>query len=672
MPTLIAFITSRWRVVAAGVWAIAVVLIRWFITTDPADPKTLALLLSPALPLIARRRPGSGRDEAAGSRFGSIGPLAFAFLIVYTIINWSLQSYPYYGNRAMVFAWQCFVAFALGALFLTHTDWRRWLAPSLVLALCLASLYAVLEYLGYVPGADRGFPPMVTGLVGHKNTLGFMLMVTLIMTVSWMVNRETGRGLVAGLGAVIVQMIALVLARSRGSLGLALVGILVVVLEAFIRTGRFSRPRSRYILYLCLLVTGLLPVLLWSEGMWKKVALLVYPGRAFPAAREVFYAAQWKLFLSNPLFGVGPGNFISLNIPLWPSSMRMRSAPDFLALNGHCDYLEALSELGLVGFIPFLTLWAGALWLGFRQARRSGRSLDFALAVALLVMMVHASFSTASRHLPASALLWLTMGYFWRHWFRRRRERMNRRTRRYTAVGAGAFHIIVLALFAQIIIADAYHIRSKRVSGGEGMTPGEAIEKALRVFPAHPNALRRAAHLAIAAGELDFARTCADRLDSLAPHIHPTAYIRGVCAFEEGNYTRALAYANEQLRLKPRFFDPLVLRAEALAKLARCEELQRSQRVIRRKIEALEPSITTAEAFERRYLELVDPVHAALAGPLLRGILAAKIDKKVKRYERRLRLAGDALEARCAAHESEASRSHPPAPRGEDETRSGP
>jgi O-antigen ligase len=78
--------------------------------------------------------------------------------------------------------------------------------------------------------------------------------------------------------------------------------------------------------------------------------------------RVLFYKRAVDLFWESPIFGIGFGRY---NDPLTDCSMQLDNllcvmeASDtyFLEKNAHNSYLQYLSELGIVGFVLFVTLW---------------------------------------------------------------------------------------------------------------------------------------------------------------------------------------------------------------------------------------------------------------------------------------------------------------------------
>ncbi|MCJ8346356.1 O-antigen ligase family protein, partial [bacterium] len=68
----------------------------------------------------------------------------------------------------------------------------------------------------------------------------------------------------------------------------------------------------------------------------------------------------WKIFLKNPIFGTGIGDYY-FDKEIYIDQGELRD--DFRhTLDAHNEYLEALSTLGLVGLLLLLAIYSSALW----------------------------------------------------------------------------------------------------------------------------------------------------------------------------------------------------------------------------------------------------------------------------------------------------------------------
>lgn len=193
-------------------------------------------------------------------------------------------------------------------------------------------------------------------------------------------------------------------------------------------------------------------------------------------------------------------------------------------------------------------------------------------------MMIHAGFSTASRHIPTGILLWLIVGYFWNFNFRQTWSSLSKKVKVYSGIFSLTLHIIVITLLLQIIVSDTLYMSFRKNMTQENR-PASLLQKSLKICPFHPNALFQTAYLSLRIGEYNFALQCADQLDSVAPYLKPTCFIRGVSALNTGDYTSALHYADKTLFWKPKYYEAKVLKAKSLARSGKCEELQKYKKL---------------------------------------------------------------------------------------------
>jgi O-antigen ligase len=426
------------------------------------------------------------------------------------------------------------------------------------------------------------YPVEITGLVGHKNTFGFLIMASLPWNVYLLLakngNSPNQKKLI--IITSLIQFIALILSDSRGSLVLTISGIVFVAISIILKNNILSNFRNRLVLYISILCLGLLPVLFWNEVTWIRIAGLLSNTQSNITARPVIYQAQWKMFLNHPIFGNGVGNFVYLNIPYWTDSFRKASAPFMLPRNGHCDYLEMLSELGIIGFSITMFFWIGAIILAIKQLRKQKDLSILPNLIVLILMMIHAGFSTASRHIPAGILLWMIVGLLWHPVFKRGWFSLPQKGKAYFGIVSVTMHVIVTGLLLQIIVSDAFYL-SFRKNKARKNKPVSLLQKSLKVCPFNPNALFQTAYLSLRTKEYDFALQCADQLDRTAPNLKPTDFIRGIAAFHTGDYQASLKYTNNALYREPNYFDAKLLKAKSLAKLGKCEELKKFQKPFR-------------------------------------------------------------------------------------------
>jgi O-antigen ligase len=135
----------------------------------------------------------------------------------------------------------------------------------------------------------------------------------------------------------------------------ALVAVLVMLacIAAAITVGRIIGVGKAMVLAAAASVA-------FGVGLWNYLGPEYFGPLAQTAVRIrwLFLGTTWRMLLSEPLFGVGIGQYF-----LWS---REFSSPELLIQyereNAHNNFAQIAGELGLIGFVCFIALLAGALW----------------------------------------------------------------------------------------------------------------------------------------------------------------------------------------------------------------------------------------------------------------------------------------------------------------------
>jgi hypothetical protein len=246
------------------VYISVVTLLQWSITRDPANPKMLVLLLS--FPFLLWNGFLKSHDlPRLSSRSISITSVfMFILLLVYTIVTWYIKSYQFHGNIALIFTWHCLISFVVGAFFISKKDIFDKVQYYLILAVSASSLYVFLEFFGVIPTSLRYYPPEISGLIGHKNTFGFMVMVTLLWTLYMLLYKEKLKKSekISLTLSFLLQFSAHLISDSRSSLFLSVAGLIIILIPLIIAKKILKKRNNRYVFYLIILIACLLPLLL--------------------------------------------------------------------------------------------------------------------------------------------------------------------------------------------------------------------------------------------------------------------------------------------------------------------------------------------------------------------------------------------------------------------------
>ena len=159
----------------------------------------------------------------------------------------------------------------------------------------------------------------------------------------------------------------IVASYSRGAwLGVAVATIATLLL--YNRLSRYLTVMMIPVLALLLLggLSGILPSSFQERVAVDATQFRLFDASSIPITDENFAAAErmahwqtgWRMFVDEPLLGVGAGNF-NVRYP----DYFVRAAFEFSRGHAHNYYIHTLAETGLVGLAAYLTLLLGLLTL---------------------------------------------------------------------------------------------------------------------------------------------------------------------------------------------------------------------------------------------------------------------------------------------------------------------
>lgn len=266
----------------------------------------------------------------------------------------------------------------------------------------LVSMYGIYQVIGTFFGFYRPIIPHTAsyglgkGAIGASRAIGTMLepsylaaflCFSIIVTVMLMVEDGALSGrmrrlLWLSLG---IQGICMILTTSTiGFLGLA---VSLVVIPFFLR-NRTRRRLIPILLVVTILVTVPTLYIAAQTDLARKliVATVDKPNLSSANERTEFIRIAVRMFEDHPVIGVGPGLF---NDNAWDYTGAFASSRVLIANN---VYAELLSETGLVGFIVFMSVFAGIYWRAHRRWRDSGRQNTILAGLATAIVSLSVQF----------------------------------------------------------------------------------------------------------------------------------------------------------------------------------------------------------------------------------------------------------------------------------------
>lgn len=190
-------------------------------------------------------------------------------------------------------------------------------------------------------------------------------------------SKRLGARLLAALLAVTTLVLAILQTGSRGGLLVLVSGILGLIVCGA-KTTRMKR------VLIALAAAGLIAALIAREFQHGTVAasrLSKTWNQGDTAGRTEIYDVAWPMFLERPLLGYGgANNYFTLG-----RRLNYASGSTYYR-DTHNVYLAVLTEVGLIGAVPFLCALLYAGWTAWLYGRRTGDARPFALMCALFTI----------------------------------------------------------------------------------------------------------------------------------------------------------------------------------------------------------------------------------------------------------------------------------------------
>lgn len=271
-------------------------------------------------------------------------------------------------------------------------------------------------------GSKRISEDHVTGMYGYYGSFANFAVVAGLLCLSLGVwGRCMGliRGIIFLLG--LAALVLAVLSQSRSAVISMFFGLLVLSVLVGISFAHQSHDIKKRATRLAASVISILLIAALAACVWiiQTRAGENNKGELNPifdsVARLNFWPMAYEQWVDYPLIGAGARSFSYLCNVYWnPNLSPMHADPEFV----HNEYLQLLSDYGLVGLLLILAAMTSHLYIGWRQTQKLARSIPdkglrkgsnaMALTLAgvsgMIAMGVHICFDFRT-HLQANLLL---------------------------------------------------------------------------------------------------------------------------------------------------------------------------------------------------------------------------------------------------------------------------
>ncbi len=236
----------------------------------------------------------------------------------------------------------------------------RILIPALHLGMIAGAFAAAAAVTWW--GRDWGSNRLGTGFVNpiHFGDLALTLGVLAVFGLGW--ARSQNRSLtLAAMLALMAGLYASVVSGSRGGWIALPFFILLAWSELHIR-----HSARKAALAATALVAAMLAALMISPEINDRMQLIFSNLEAFSkghddtsvGVRLQLYRAAWLLFTEHPIFGVGMGGFKEMMTPLEARGVVTELGAFYGRQEVHSEILSRLSQLGIIGFVSILSVYA--------------------------------------------------------------------------------------------------------------------------------------------------------------------------------------------------------------------------------------------------------------------------------------------------------------------------
>jgi O-antigen ligase len=306
-----------------------------------------------------------GSRKGARRAFVTAHPLFAAVLVFF--LAWTTLSLTWAGSFGDGFT--SVTRYLLSAfLFLivfTAIRTRRhveWLLGAFVVASLLSAAYGFVTPPdpNAVQGSDR-----LAGTLGDANALAAVLVagVALALALAYELRRKP----LIQLSLIVIAALCLLcnlLTLSRGGL----VALAVALVAAVIFGGRWRPIAAVMAVLIALSVVGFFAFVATPDQTARVTTVDSGSGRTD------LWTVGWRMVQAHPVRGVGAGNFQaeSIHYLIEPGSIRRSDLIIEKQLVAHNTYLQVLSEMGIVAFVPFMLILIFALWCLLQAARMFG------------------------------------------------------------------------------------------------------------------------------------------------------------------------------------------------------------------------------------------------------------------------------------------------------------
>ena len=342
------------------------------------------------------------------------------FILVYGAILISVYLFTYrsiLNTKAFLPQLYGLITFILVIHYFEKNDIRK-LIYCCISPAAIASVYGILQYLhldplNWMAPAERQF---VVSFFGHKNYFAMFLLLMIPLTVfSAYEAGKTVLGVVVGLLAGLM-IVALVVSYSRGALISFIISSFMAAMFWFSIKKRSEWKWKRITIFISsALAVIIISLTLLALVMPKKIQndFIDLVERRLYMDRIQYYKAATETISKYPVFGIGPGNFVT-SYPLNVKHKVPPRSPDAVLKHVHNSPLEIWLEYGLFALVVYLGILAAFFRKWFAKImipdHPNDRLMLLFVFLALISYLTYSLFTVAAQYMSSIFYFWFVLG----------------------------------------------------------------------------------------------------------------------------------------------------------------------------------------------------------------------------------------------------------------------
>lgn len=285
----------------------------------------------------------------------------------------------------------------------------------LIISLILASLVAFgLSVYGEYQDMPRGgggvhgsaiifgdlamFVALLSGLFAFyfiktkQYFLAIVLMISFLLSLFSSFSSGTKGGLIALLSLPFVVAPVIQNRKARITFVSVILSLLVITIAILFSTENLLKERM---------------ISAWAELLQIFNGDFNGPSLGF---RVQIWLVAWQAFLSNPIFGIGTGEFYAFKLSLINAGLASADIETYK--HAHSEYFTILSSMGLVGVVIYIWFFKWLLGYFYQQAISKSSETKFLGIAGLITIMCYIDFSLSesflSSHLGGGTFFFVT------------------------------------------------------------------------------------------------------------------------------------------------------------------------------------------------------------------------------------------------------------------------